>query len=331
MRRILCELLAFALLAAAFSVGASRAYETLVMGTSKISIQDRGFRAASSSWSTLIMGDSHVGFGIDPSFLPGSYNAGFDAENYAGTLFKLRYVLNNRPGSVRMVVCSFDPNMFSSYKAAPPMRNAFVWRRYFNLSNVIGVYGPWQALGYLTVSRVFPHNGELASFVKFVRVSMIEQQPPPQVLQGHFTTSFRFDSLSEAQRTTQGTRRAASHFENQVLYDPLMTDCFWQIVDLCESRGIRLVLVTLPGTDDYYRPATEIYGVDRENQSLRLDLGNRSGVVILGYSDLFFERDDLFMNPDHLNEEGAQLFSRYLAQDLQSVPPANRREPPRNQ
>jgi hypothetical protein len=312
----------FVLVFLATSVLAGRTYERLFMRHSKIFVQESSLRSVASDVNTLFVGDSHVGAGIDPKAFRRGFNLAYDGENFVGSYLKLKQVFDDPSmrSSIRTVVCGVDPNQFSSYKAGPPKRNFLVWRRYFTIPDVFARFEVSDSLGFAALSRFFPHYSEMKNAERFLRQSESTRKAMSSVRDGFFEKIADFGEKSTARREAEGRRRAFAHFASRTLYDPLLESNFWDLVDLCESSGVQLVLVTVPCSKEYIRPAVEECGVDFGHERLRPGLKKRTGVSFFGFSEIFMEQTSLFADSDHLNAEGAERFSRILSAAISDLP-----------
>jgi hypothetical protein len=99
--------------------------------------------------------------------------------------------------------------------------------------------------------------------------------------------------------------------------DPHGVEVLDELIRLCERDGIRILLVYSP---EYY----ENYPLIRNRQAIMAQfhaLAARHGVTFLDYSGTRITRDKrYFYNSQHLNAEGARLFSTDLAQWLKGHP-----------
>lgn len=92
-----------------------------------------------------------------------------------------------------------------------------------------------------------------------------------------------------------------------------------RIILLLEEREIRIVFYTPP----YFFRYTELYdpAYVEETRSIMAALTDAYGVEYYDFSEDpgFIHNPDLFTNSDHMNKEGARLFTRKLSSLMQSV------------
>ncbi|TLM59850.1 MAG: hypothetical protein FDZ69_14100 [Deltaproteobacteria bacterium] len=100
-------------------------------------------------------------------------------------------------------------------------------------------------------------------------------------------------------------------------YDAALLTVFQEIVDICRTRGIRLVFVYTPEFVEM-----QSFTVNRrEIITLLRDFAARNRVEFIDYSDSEMCRNrSLFYNSQHLNRRGADILSRDIAARLQLRP-----------
>lgn len=97
--------------------------------------------------------------------------------------------------------------------------------------------------------------------------------------------------------------------------EPQGVSDFEDLIRICQSRGIRLLLVYSPE----YRPIQRLETNRAEIFALFHRIAARHGVPLWDYSaSPLCDRRDAFYNSQHLNAEGAAEFSRNLAQRLRA-------------
>lgn len=87
-----------------------------------------------------------------------------------------------------------------------------------------------------------------------------------------------------------------------------------EMISTCRSRGVRLVIVNPPLYSDFvYRPGNSIEELRR--------ICSEQGVPLLEYAQdpYYLDRQQLFFDEAHLNENGARIFSSQVASDLKKV------------
>lgn len=98
-------------------------------------------------------------------------------------------------------------------------------------------------------------------------------------------------------------------------HDPQAIEVLNQLADLCKADGIKLIFVYSPEYFENYRIILNRRAIISEYR----DLATRYHVPFLDYSDSPITHDEkYFYNSQHLNAEGARLFSLDLASKLKT-------------
>ena len=95
---------------------------------------------------------------------------------------------------------------------------------------------------------------------------------------------------------------------------PLKAELLERVLTLCQEKGCRVVLFTSPHLADD--------GILESEQYRRLcDITNRLGVPYFNYHEdpRFFGDFSLFRDADHLNENGASLFTQCVIHDIRGL------------
>lgn len=110
-------------------------------------------------------------------------------------------------------------------------------------------------------------------------------------------------------------RRVAMQFKGKGWYDEIVAGCFEGILRLCREHDIRIVLVRFPLSAAYWRQMDSFLRTDEWEAKVSNLLADED-IVLLDHHDLYSDREDLFMDPDHLNMTGVQEFSSLVAREL---------------
>ena len=92
---------------------------------------------------------------------------------------------------------------------------------------------------------------------------------------------------------------------------------------MAQSKNKKIILIKYPVTKEY-KAALEAKGINRENFYSNLDksISKYKNMRILDYQDLF-DDNSLFSDSNHLNKNGAEIFSKKLNEDLRKLNIAN--------
>ena len=122
-----------------------------------------------------------------------------------------------------------------------------------------------------------------------------------------------------------GEKRAAYHMRNiqnvtrisEV--NPKAIEAVLNLISLCNKHSITPVLITTPYMSYYSKWMSDEFLQEFYSQIYAIQ--NDMGVVYLDYSkdEHFLNKEDLFIDTDHLNEDGARIFTGIVIQDLEEL------------
>ena len=234
----------------------------------------------------IVLGDSHAATNINPSLL-GASNYGHTAEPLLATAQKLEWITTNlQPDTVLLVL---SPNNFAGYndhKFSDKQWSSEMAKRYFSLF-------PWEfwahyydaptALGHHFRKQLLPNvSGKPAFLGKYSPKPVKEEKGDLElVLARHFNPTYAI--VSEAS-----------------------VKALQEIVTTCRSNGITLLILEAPLLPKYAQHVpNEVQ--QTFNQALSM------APVVTVSSSLSSAH---FFNGDHLNKDGAKVYSSALKKAL---------------
>jgi hypothetical protein len=245
-------------------------------------------------FSTLIMGDSHVMTSLNDKLLPNSLNISQDAESYPVTYFKLRSLATSN--KIDTVILGFAVHNISDFNDQK-FSNRFWSDELFNRIYPITTFNDFKAIeiNYWSYTRsviknllLYPkgkHNTYLGKFKVIKKQLNLTKQKPELAINRHF-----YPNNKEA-----GTSQLSLSY-----LDSLM--------ELCKEKHINIIFINTPIHPEYEKRIPEKiylkYNEIRDNLVLE-------GYTVLNYSKIY-TRADYFADYDHLNNNGATIFSYTL-------------------
>jgi hypothetical protein len=267
----------------------------------------------------VFLGDSHFAGNILVQELPKGYlNLSFPGESPLAMLVKLQFLLDNRL-LPRVVVLEADPQLVGR-----KLTTAGLWRfgemvcadSLFALTRS-DIFANFFAKAAWQIPALDPQNrqimlGALAS--KFRKVFPREKVPTIDNVcvvmaddNRHKWSNFTREEKGEIASSTLRLQ-----FENKLKPDSNVQNILRKIVGLCSRHGIKVVLLRSPVTAEYYK------GVER------MTLGNFEEYYpnlpesrIINARKLYLEKPELFGDSDHLNTNGARLYTHWLLGQLE--------------
>lgn len=119
---------------------------------------------------------------------------------------------------------------------------------------------------------------------------------------------------------TRAGDRYNRHFENkEELFMPERIEELYNIITYCQAHDITPVLITTPFSSYYYDLFPEEFR--EEFHSVIVTIAHDTSVNYYDYSndERFRDHLDLFLDPDHLNEEGADYFIEVLTEEVSEL------------
>lgn len=277
----------------------------------------RTFEQVQDEISLLVSGDSHPLSDFDDTLVPGAYNFATKGEGIMLNYYKLRYYLLKKDFQPEVVVLPIDLNAFSSYRTSRfSNQDPAFWAQYVDFIE----FGREQGrLRFFALKRV---QAEFAYLGGVEEVLDVLLSPEPwevdEMTMGFLPSYGDFSALSVEDQTKVATGRTADHFGGSNPYDPLLAAYFNRLLDLLADEQVQVVLVWYPTTEAYYQQAGSYFPVDEHFAEVQSLLGDRDNVLWLDYHTLFYDQLEYFRDSDHLNVEGAQVFTEQLIQDLEA-------------
>jgi hypothetical protein len=283
----------------------------------------KGFEEQEDQIQILFLGQSDIKFAIIPKVMPyRSYNLAGMGENFIGTYFKLKYYIDKTP-RLKIVVLPLHLSSFSAarldYEKDRYFHNCFTYgyisyRDLRELYKIMGFSVVREKLASLSPMldrrrmKVFSENWR-----KLIRNRPLRTS---EVYDGYFYVTSSFVNEEQAKLPIQ--RQFGKNHKND--FDENMLSYFEKILILCHERGIKVVTLTTPVTDIYIRHAEKY--VTKEALYEKVFKNPRFRPYIykhLDFMDIYAKDHALFYDTDHLNYQGATVFSERIASELSRI------------
>jgi len=121
----------------------------------------------------------------------------------------------------------------------------------------------------------------------------------------------------EADRQKVAWSKATLILSKESYFDPAIRVYFEKIFSLCQSHGVKVYLVRIPMSKEFFEEETKIVSEEKLYREVEA-IAAKYPVYLktLDYHDLFFDHPEYFFDPDHLNVKGSDLFTEKLSEDL---------------
>jgi hypothetical protein len=258
-----------------------------------------------SEVETLILGSSHSFYDINPGFLDCK---AFNLANIAQDLQYDNYLLSHYSDGYRNLKTVIIPISYFTFFSTP-------CKEQDDHSNLITnyhiymdcPYGKWQIkynfeFCYLTVFK-----GKILAYLKN-RVRNCSEL-------GWGNDYISSNKIKDAE-VNSAKNAVERHTYNDWKYLKRNLDYFTDIVNFCKVRSIKLVMVTTPKYHSYY---DLVDNTTQQKETFRLieELKNKYDIPYYNYlKDPRFVADD-FYDADHLNEKGAEKFTKIINAEIE--------------
>lgn len=261
----------------------------------------------------LFLGQSDVQFDIVPSeFKYRSYNLAGSGESFIETYYKLKHYIPYMP-ELKMVVLSVTMPTFSSYRANEIQWEYFAYG-YINFTDLMELYkikGPMaireKLLSFCPVVKRMP----MINFLRNVK-KLINKEPigKTTLVQGHVENP-------GINATEEGAlKRGKRQFEGQNTFDDNFLLYFEKILKLCNDNNIKVFIVTLPVSSAYLENSKKYITMDMvHSKALNNPVYSKYIYRYLDLSGIYVNNNNLFLNQDHLNDNGALKVSKLISSE----------------
>lgn len=301
----------------AVNTGLTRAYRWAEAPASWTLATDRQLRARPSldlEW--LVMGDSHAKCGIDARLMPDAFNLATLGSHYYHTYYRLRHFLEREGGTAAFLILPLDTHSVAWQRGR--IEDAAYWGQYLDYGQLAWRTGrvTEYARRYLTEAWV-PYAGRGDRIVEAVLGRGAAETRFPLV-EGHVQMPGDWSETPlEARLRLTATRCAFVH-NGYAPPDAVMVAYIRDTLALCAAHGIQPVMVRFPLTGEAWAE------IDRHLDIAAIDalfdelIAPYPDAIRLDFGYALADDLHLFNDPDHLNAEGAQVFTRLLVERLQA-------------
>ncbi len=293
---------------------ANYAFDRLIFSKKVNNQRDRQFEVYKADTRLLVLGDSHAMRAVNPEMIDNSFNYATSATTVVEWYYMMDKLLQDPQVQLDVVLVELDLHIFNSaIHRLAGMQDPSYWCKYidyYDLGKSDGRVVPFllhRARGEVVYLGGLGDTEELLQFkADGYQTELVKGFVP---------------SDNQEKRNIQHWARsqARAQLYGEQAVDPLILDYMVRLLALCQAHGVQVVLVSFPVSTYYWQAAAEYVDAEVyfEQVFARLDSEGLQPLW-LDYHDLLVERQSqLFRDPDHLAEQGANEFSTILADELQ--------------
>ena len=249
--------------------------------------------------NVLILGDSHTEYAIDDTVFTNSINLSHSADSYFYSFLKIRKLKKENPQIDTLLLALSNHNLLVEYEDKWLFNTAHIKSK-FRIYTDLMDFSDFMFLLKSNPSAVIQGVIESPKYsIKLLLKGGLKARDL-----GNFKTSQR-NSLEKdiEQRKNNNKHRVLE-------YSQIETQYLFKIVDFCVNNNIELIFISTPIHPEYLKIKKKEIQLLKNFYSSYL-----SQFKFLDYSE-FDLPDDYFQDLDHLNTNGAKLFTTHLMKEI---------------
>jgi len=251
--------------------------------------------------NTLIIGDSYVNRAINPKFLNSSVNISISTEPYFVTYFKLKKLLETN--DFNTVLLGYSYHNLSAFNDRK-FNDSFWSNQIFQITYPIISFSEFKNLkvDYLAYFKVI--NKYMCLF--------------PRLKHNNYIGSFQND-YKERKKFNHNLWIEKQYYykEKNVGISSISITYLDLLIELTEKKNIKLILVATPLHKSYLANIPANFKKEFEANTFKI-LHKYKNVEVWDYSNKFME-DKCFRNSNHLNQNGANIFSKLIKERIVKI------------
>jgi hypothetical protein len=289
-------------------------YTNVILSNSVIFRTERQFESVKQDVRILGIGDSHIKYGLHAEYLETSFVIANAAENYIQTYYKLNSYFDDGSLDLALIIMPIDLHSFSSY-GKERFENLEFWKKFLNYQELAIQNRDLPRFFNLWLRGEFVFIGGIVETLELIQVNSNEKSVS-ELVSGYQPKDGDFGEFGK--KGELAALRVDYHLRGSNALDPELLDYFFRILALARENNVQVVLVRFPVTAEYYSSAMALPSISDhyENLDLMLAQNGFGSLPILNYHDIFWGQSNLFADSDHLNEQGAILFTQIVKGDL---------------
>lgn len=252
-----------------------------------------------SNYNYLLVSDSHGAYIKNSPNTHGIFNASLVSDNFHDMLLKIKYFTKKMPKDATVFI-SIDNHQFSEYRDGPG-----------NIDRTMSYVSDHKSLDSAYANTNF-------YFKKWTKFLPLLNTDLNSTISDYIITKFgsnssnenilSIENISNQKLEKDAFDRVEYQFKNPDFSQEQLR-YFINIIDYCKTNKINLIAVKFPVTKPYWEYIKE-YKYDIE-EVLKLNQ-----IDLIDLHDLFFDKNEYFIDQDHMNVNGGTLFSERLINEI---------------
>lgn len=268
---------------------------------------------------TLIFGDSHATYALNPKYFKKSFNLSNPGEDYIQTYFKFKSILKGKSinKEYKNIILPIDPNNFLKRRLSRTEDELFYKNimNYFSLGINTGNY-----LVYFRKflnSYLFSYYGKWRNiWIHINKYYSNEQETSSRYIMGHIQDSSSYEDKGDLK--DQAQLAVSTQFKDvSRLIDPNIFEYFLKIIK--EHPNIHFYLIRFPLSDHFKNQIKTRFDLIQFYNEMTNQLKALKNVEILNYQDLFSKDYNFYHDTEHLNKKGSIEFSKLIDRKINEI------------
>ncbi len=258
-------------------------------------------------------GASNTMDGIDPEFIPNSFNFGRGGETSVQSYFKLTKVLDKDKIKIKTLILGVNLHTLSSLKRKDRsnlITKLWLYSKFMSYKEIKKISN--KNLLSIWIESNFPFMGNGADFKILITKPKLRK-----IYRGWAKGEENFSNLNKKQEAYD---RYKELFKDTKTVNEVNLEYLKKTLKLAKENEINIIFMTYPIT----RELDEV--IIKQNISKQepyQTIFNQADNILenyqyLDYYDLFFDNPDYFADADHLNYLGAEIFTKKIYEDIQN-------------
>lgn len=257
----------------------------------------------------LFLGSSHTHTAARASLIPNAFNYANGANTYIENYHKVRRLIAEQGVIPKKLLLEIDMHSFSSYmlEYMPLLTDIWYYGEFMSFEEIAKVTDRTQA--HIAIAYLWPFIGKTGEIKYIFSPNRSEYEL------GWLKKTADFSQM-ETERLIQ--QRANVQFKGKKRIDPLLMEYFQKILRLARTYEIEVVFVRYPHPQGYAE-TLKTMGIERESYYNEIMAGVDEilpSYRSFDYYDLLFDHAEYFSDPDHVNDIGAEIVSKKIAEEL---------------
>ncbi len=312
-KKLIIKLIIFLLLLLAVNSLFNAIYTKKMVMNRFFNTQDEQIKNYQGTLKYLMIGSSHNC--VNPQILGNSFNYATPNENYIKNYYKLKSLLETKNIHPEYIILNDELPLFSPF-ASTRFKYDSYWVKHVDYFELARKKNDNDYIYKWFEGNYFSYVGKF----KEILMSLYLLSDTNKVVNGYKQPP-DLKNFADRKKSMEIARsRARLYLSDYMHLNKEMITYFNKIMALCRENGIKVVLLSMPVSNEYYNATFEVANVDQLNTEVDSLVRLYKDIAIqLNYEKVFFDHPEYFYNPDHLNPLGADSVSRLIKQDLEKL------------